>query len=49
MRKLIQSVSSIIKFYLALVQATGRVAVGYGSLREGILVKMVGRGDLASE
>jgi hypothetical protein len=29
MRKLTQSVPRIIKFYLALVQATGRVAFGY--------------------
>jgi len=49
MRKLTQSVSRIIKFYLALVQTTGRIAVGYGSLREGLLIKSVGREDLPSE
>jgi hypothetical protein len=50
MRKLTQSVSRIIKFYLALVQTTGRIAVGYRSLREGLLIKRnVGRADLSSE
>ena len=39
MRKLTQSAWRIIKFYLASVQTTGRMAVGYRSLREGLLIK----------
>ena len=38
MRKLTQTVSRIIKFYLAPVQTTGRKAVGYRRLREGLLI-----------
>jgi len=38
MRKLTQSASRIIKFYLALVQKTGWITVGYRRLREGLLI-----------
>ena len=47
MRKLTQSVSRIIKFYLALVQTTGRMAVGYRILRERLLIKMCRQGGFA--
>jgi hypothetical protein len=49
MRKLTQSVSRIIKFYLALVQTTGRKLSVIGSLREGLLIKNVGTASLSAE
>lgn len=48
MRKLTQSASRIIKFYLALVQATGRMAFGYRKPEGRIIDKKCGQDGFVS-